>query len=70
MATELTFDAETFLALPINERINLCKRLAARAQELADSAAPNYRASYLDISKSWLQLAAEMERAGSFATSK
>ena len=70
MATELSFDAETFLALPINERVQLCKQLAQRAQALADAADPKYRASYLDIERNWLQLADEMERAGSLATSK
>jgi len=65
MATELNFDAETFLALPINERVQLCKQLAQRAQALADTADPKYRASYLNIARSWLELADEMERAGS-----
>jgi hypothetical protein len=44
--------------------VELCKRLAERAQELADTAGPNYRASYSDIAKHWLQLAEEMERVG------
>jgi len=62
MATELFFDAEQFLALSTKDRVNLCKRLAERAQELADAAAPKYRDNYLDIAKNWLQLADEMER--------
>ena len=62
MATELFFDAEQFLALSTKDRVNLCKRLAERAQELADAAAPKYRGNYLDIAKNWLQLADEMER--------
>lgn len=70
MATELTFDTETFLALTINERVQLCKQLAQRAQALADAADPKFREGYLDIAKSWLKLADEMERAGSLATSK
>ena len=62
MATELFFNAEQFLALSTKDRVNLCKRLAERAQELADAAAPKYRDNYLDIAKNWLQLADEMER--------
>ena len=61
MATELSFDAEAFLALPLEERVHLCKRLAERAQELADAAAPHYRACYLDIAERWQLLAGEME---------
>jgi hypothetical protein len=70
MDTELSFNAETFLALPIEERVQLCRRFAQQAQELADSAAPNYRADYLDIARSWLQLATEMERAAAMEYSK
>jgi len=64
MANKLSFDAATFLALSLKERVELCKRLAERAQELADTTGPNYRASYSDIAKHWLQLAEEMERVG------
>jgi len=64
MVSELTFDAETFLALPINERVQLCRQLAQRAQALADAADPKFRESYLDIAKNWLKLAAEMEGVG------
>jgi hypothetical protein len=70
MANNLSFDAATFLALSVEERVELCKRSAKRAQELADTAGPNYRASYLDIAKNWLQLADEMERVSSMENSK
>jgi len=43
------------------ERVQLCKRLAQSAQSLADAAAPKFREGYLNIARSWLQLAAEME---------
>jgi len=70
MANEPAFDAATFLALSVGDRVELCKRLAKHAQELADRAGPDYRASYLDIAKNWLQLAEEMERVGSMESSK
>ena len=69
MADNLDFDAETFLALPIKDRVHLCKRLAERAQELADAAEPMYRESYLEIARSWLELADEMQRIAAMAKS-
>jgi hypothetical protein len=64
MVSVLTFDAETFLALPINERVQLCKQLAQRAQALADAADPKFRESYLDIAKNWLKLAPKWKALG------
>ena len=49
MADKLSFDAETFLSLPDKDRVQLCRKLAERAEKLADAAAPKYRASYLEI---------------------
>ena len=69
MADNLDFDAETFLALPVKDRVHLCKRLAERAQELADAAEPMYRVSYLEIARSWLELADEMQRIAAMAKS-
>jgi len=70
MANNLSFDATAFLVLSVKERVELCKRMAERAQELADTAGPTNRASYLDIAKGWRQLAAEIERVGSVETSE
>jgi hypothetical protein len=58
-----TFDAEQFLALPVKDRVRLCRQLAARAQELADAAESEASLAYLEIAKQWLTLAGEMERA-------
>ncbi len=69
MAVNLDFDAETFLILPVKDRVHLCKRLAERAQELADAAEPKYRVSYLEIARNWLQLADEMQRFASMEKS-
>jgi len=70
MAHQLSFDAEQFLAMPVKDRVQLCRQMAERAQELADAARPNYRDSYLEIAKQWLMLADEMERAESGAKIK
>ena len=35
MADIFDFDTDSFLALPVKERISLCKRFAERAQQLA-----------------------------------
>jgi hypothetical protein len=35
MANIFDFDTNSFLALPVKERISLCKRCAERAQQLA-----------------------------------
>ena len=66
----LDFEAETFLALSVKDRVQLCRRLAERAQELADAADPNYRASYLEIARNWLELADEMQRIASMEREK
>jgi hypothetical protein len=70
MAHQLSFDAEQFLAMSARDRVQLCRQMAERAQELADAAQPKYRASYLEIAKQWLMLADEMERAASGAKIK
>jgi len=64
------FDAETFLALSVKQRVDLCKRWAERAQELASAAGRPHSESYLDIAASWLQLADEMERVDAMEKSK
>jgi hypothetical protein len=53
----------SFLALPVKDRVRLCRQLAARAQELADAAESGASLAYLEIAKQWLTLAGEMERA-------
>ena len=62
MAHKLSFDAEQFLAMSVEDRVRLCRQMAERAQELADAAAPKYRADYSEIAKHWLMLADDMER--------
>ena len=70
MADNLDFDAETFLALPVKDRVHLCRRLAERAQELADAAGPMFRVGYLEIARNWLELADEMQRVALMETTK
>jgi len=70
MTHELSFDAEQFLAMPVKDRVRMCRQQAERAQELADAGQPKYRDSYLEIAKQWLTLADEMGRAASEANTK
>jgi hypothetical protein len=65
MRNDLTFDADEFRNLRVNERVHRCRLLAKRAQALADAARPAYRESYADIAQQWLVLADDMERSTS-----
>lgn len=62
MSDDPGFDADEFIRLPIADRVRLCRRLAQRAQALADKAEPAFRHGYADIAKKWRQLADEMEK--------
>jgi len=63
MTDELDFNREKFLALPVEDRVRECRRLAARAEEIADGKkAQHYREYYLEIAIAWLRLADDMER--------
>ncbi len=62
MAGDLDFNAKEFLELDVDDRARRCRLLAQRAQELAESADPNFRNAYLEIAKQWLLLAQNMER--------
>ena len=64
MSENLDFDTEEFFKLPKEGRIELCLRMAERAQRLAKAAEPGHRASYLDIAKHWLALAKDMSESG------
>jgi hypothetical protein len=61
MSDDLNFNAEEFLRLPVTDRVRLCRRLAQRAQELAEKAEPSFRSAYADIALKWRELADEME---------
>jgi hypothetical protein len=61
MAPTLDFDVEEFVRLPLKERVELCKRLAARAEKMADATSAEHRAHYLTIANQWRILAADME---------
>ena len=67
MPTDLDFDADEFLKLPIAERVRLCRALTERARALSKAVQPNHRTAYAEIAKQWAELADEMERSSSAA---
>jgi hypothetical protein len=58
---DLDFNAEEFMRMSFNERIGICRRLAARARQLAELGDEKYRASYFKIAAEWDKLAEEMK---------
>jgi len=62
MTEDLNFKPEEFQKLSVGERIELCHKLAERAQAHAEQAADIHRIDYLRIARQWLMLADEMER--------
>jgi len=62
MFDDLGFNVDEFIALPVQERVRLCRRLAMRAQRLAELCEPRHRAIYAEIRNQWFDLAGEMER--------
>jgi hypothetical protein len=62
MADALDFTADEFKKMTHEQRIRLCRRLAARARDLATCSAPNQRGPYLRIAAEWETLADEVER--------
>jgi hypothetical protein len=56
--------ADEFLQLPLKERVNRSRALAAEAKQSAVGAAPHLRAAFLDLAQKWSMLADEMERQG------
>ena len=62
MTEDMKFAPEEFQKLSVGGRIELCRKLAERAQSLAEQAADIHRIDYLRIARQWLMLADEMER--------
>ena len=56
--------SDEFSKLPPKERIKRCRALAAEAKEAAIGAAPNLRATFLDLAEQWSKLADELEHNG------
>jgi len=63
VADGLNFSVEEYSQMPIPDRIALCRRLAARAELLAESD-PARRDTYIQIARGWIALAENMERHG------
>lgn len=59
---DLEFDAEAWNDMPPAERVRRCLLFAHEANEHAQNAAPDVRESYLELSRQWLALAAEIEK--------
>ena len=61
-APDLEFDADSWNDMPSAERVRRCMLFAHEANRQALNAAPDVREAYLDLSKQWLALAAEIEK--------
>ena len=59
---EYRFNAGEWNALTPKERAHRCRLWAAEAQELANRAPPDLKASYESIAKEWSNLAREIEQ--------
>ena len=59
---ELEFNLNSWLDMPLDERVRRCLLFAHEANQLALTAAPDVRTAYDDLSKQWLALAAEIEK--------
>jgi len=62
VAPTVDFDIEEFVKLPLKERIELCQRLAARAEKMAEAAEAQHSSVYREIARQWRILAGDMER--------
>ena len=59
---EPNFKAQEFLTLSPVERVNLCRRMAQEAENLAAGASGELRTAYADLAKQWTLLAREISR--------
>ena len=59
---DLDFNAEEFVRMSHDERVAICRQLAARARELAELGDVKHRESYLKIASEWDKLVDEMKR--------
>jgi hypothetical protein len=60
MTDFLDFDADEFMKMMPSQRARMCRLLAARAKKIADRD-PHRREHYLQIAKTWIMLAEEIE---------
>ena len=58
---EFHFNAEEWKRLAGPQRVARCQAFAAESQQLAQDAAPELRAMYLDLTIQWLKLAKAIE---------
>lgn len=61
---EFRFNAEEWQGLSNEERVRRCRLMAEEAITLAKGAPPELKEGYLSLSRDWLKLATEMDRAG------
>ena len=58
----MEFTAQEWESLTPAQRAKRCRALAHECQLLADSAAPDLKGGYHDLSRQWAMLADEIER--------
>jgi hypothetical protein len=63
-SSEHRFEADEWGRLTLGQRQKHCHRMADEAQTLAMTAPSEIAAAYLKIANDWLQLAAEIQKAG------
>jgi hypothetical protein len=64
MRDDLDFTAEDFHKMSNADRMQLCRKLASRARELARLSGPDQQEPFRRIARDWDKLADEMERLG------
>ena len=58
-----TLISTEFLGTDTSERVAMCRKFAAEAEQLAEQAAnPEAKKSYLDLKRQWDELAAELQK--------
>ena len=61
---EFRFNADEWQGLSNEERVRRCRLMAEQANTLAKGAPPELKEGYLSLSRDWLKLATEIDRAG------
>jgi len=67
---EHRFEADEWQRLTVEQRLRRCHLMAEEAQKLAEAAPAEMAGTYLQIATDWLQLATEMQNAGSGAVNR
>jgi hypothetical protein len=67
-AMESDFRCDDFVSLSIKDQVRKCRAMAMEAQDLAASANPDIRETYIDLARQWAALAEEMQHSHRLST--